>query len=68
MADTWSVGARYDYPLSKRTKVYAGLAFVINEAHADNVVIPGPGSSAPFSIESEGNDQQQFFAGINHSF
>ncbi len=67
-ADTLSFGTRYDYPLSHRTKLYAGAAVVLNDDLADNVVIPGPGSSAPFSIEKAGNNQTQFFFGINHSF
>lgn len=67
-ADTLSLGTRYDYPLSQRTKLYAGAAVVLNDDRADNVVIPGPGSSAPFSIEKAGNNQTHFFCGVNHSF
>lgn len=67
-ADSLSAGVRYDYPLSKRTKVYAGLSTVVNEDKSSHVVIPGPGSSAPFEAESAGNGARQFFVGMNMSF
>lgn len=67
-ADAWSLGLRYDYPLSKRTKVYCGASAVINEDNSDHVVIPGPGSSAPFFSEGTGRGAQQFFAGVSHAF
>ncbi len=67
-ADSLSAGVRYDYPLSKRTKVYAGFSAVVNEEQSAHVVIPGPGSSAPFDSESTGNGARQFFVGMNMSF
>lgn len=66
--DAFSLGLRYDHPLGRRTKVYAGAALVVNESRADYAVIPGPGSSAPFDVEAAGNDAQQIFFGMNHSF
>lgn len=67
-ADALAWGVRYDYPLSQRTKVYVGLAGVQNESASSKVVVPGAGSSAPFSISAAGNDQQQLFVGVSHRF
>ena len=66
-ADAWSFGTRYDYPLSKRTKVYVGFEAVMNEDNAKYSVEAGPDSSLHFANEA-GVDQRQFFFGINHKF
>lgn len=67
-ADAWSFGLRYDYPLSKRTTVYAGYTAIINQGNSSYVVTPGAGSSLPYFAEKTGLNAQQFFSGINISF
>lgn len=66
-ADAYSFGTRFDYPLSKRTKVYVGYEYVINDDHAKYSIEAGPDSSLHYANEW-GENQGQFFMGINHKF
>lgn len=66
--NAWSFGLRYDYPLSKRTTIYAGYTAVINQKKSSYVVVPGAGSSLPFFADKAGLNAQQIFSGINISF
>ena len=66
--NAWSFGFRYDYPLSKRTTIYAGYTAVINQKKSSYVVVPGAGSSLPFFADKAGLNAQQIFSGINISF
>lgn len=64
-ADAYSFGTRYDYPLSKRTKIYVGYEAVFNDDKAKYSVEAGPDSSLHYANEF-GQTQGQFFMGINH--
>lgn len=66
-ADAYSFGTRFDYPLSKRTKVYVGYEVVFNDDNAKYSVEAGPDSTLHYANEY-GQDQGQFFFGINHKF
>lgn len=66
-ADAWSFGTRYDYPFSKRTKVYAGVSGVFNDDNTRYSVEAGPDSSVHFA-SGYGEDQIQAFVGLNHRF
>lgn len=66
-ADAYSLGTRFDYPLSKRTKVYVGYEVVFNDDNAKYSVEAGPDSSLHYANEW-GQTQGQFFMGINHKF
>ena len=66
-ADAYSFGTRYDYPLSKRTKIYAGYEVVFNDSNAKYSVEAGPDSSLHYTNDW-GTTQGQFFMGINHKF
>lgn len=66
-ADAYSFGTRYDYPLSKRTKIYAGYEVVFNDSNAKYSVEAGPDSSLHYTND-RGTTQGQFFMGINHKF
>lgn len=66
-ADAYSLGTRFDYPLSKRTKVYVGYEVVFNDDNAKYSVEAGPDSSLHY-INELGQTQGQFFMGINHKF
>ncbi|MCF0254165.1 MAG: porin, partial [Duodenibacillus sp.] len=66
-ANAWSLGTRFDYPLSKRTKVYVGAEFVKNDKNTKYSVEAGPDSTLHFT-NSNGKNQGQFFFGINHKF
>ncbi|MDO4937539.1 MAG: porin, partial [Sutterellaceae bacterium] len=68
--DALSWGIRYDYPLSKSTKVYAGVFGVQNEDNAKFVLAGGGGSSMPpaFAKEEAGLANNTVFVGLNHRF
>lgn len=66
-ADAYSFGTRFDYPLSKRTKVYVGYEYVVNDDNAKYSIEAGPDSSLHYANEF-GENQGQFFMGINHKF
>ena len=66
-ADAWSFGTRFDYPFSKRTKVYAGVSGVFNDDGCRYSVEAGPDSSVHFA-SGYGEDQVQAFVGLNHRF
>ncbi len=74
-ADAWSVGTKYAYPLSKRTRVYAGVSLLFNDSNAGYAIEAGPDSSLHFDLGGNaygttylGKNVQQFFVGINHQF
>lgn len=69
-ADGLSWGIRFDYPLSKSTKFYAGVFGVQNEDNAQFVLAGGGGSSTPPSMarEESGLANNTVFVGINHRF
>lgn len=66
-ADAASIGARYDHPLSSRTKVYAGFVVIDNDKHASYGPTGGGGSSASTPVEA-GATASTVFAGVKHSF
>lgn len=68
--DGLSWGIRYDYPLSKSTKIYAGIFGVQNEDNAQFVLAGGGGSSTPPSMarEETGLANNTVFIGLNHRF
>ncbi len=66
-ADAYSFGTRFDYPLSKRTKVYAGYEIVLNDDNAKYSIEAGPDSSLHYANDW-GENQGQFFMGLNHKF
>lgn len=66
-ADAYSFGTRFDYPLSKRTKVYVGYEYVVNDDNAKYSIEAGPDSSLHYANDP-GENQGQFFMGINHKF
>lgn len=66
-ADAYSFGTRFDYPLSKRTKVYVGYEYVVNDDNAKYSIEAGPDSSLHYANDW-GENQGQFFMGINHKF
>ncbi len=69
-ADAFSWGVRYDYPLSKRTKIYGGVFGVQNEDNAKFVLAGGGGSSMPPAMAKEdaGLANNTIFIGLNHRF
>ena len=67
-SDGYSFGARFDYNLSKRTMVYIGAEALIQEANAQFSIEAGPDSSLHYPTSAPGNDVQQVFFGIRHSF
>lgn len=78
-ADAWSIGTKYAYPLSKRTRIYAGIEAVFNDSNAGYAIEAGPDSSLHFNLDASqigggygtdyrGKDVQQIFVGINHQF
>lgn len=66
-ADAYSFGTRFDYPFSKRTKIYVGYEVVFNDDNAKYSVEAGPDSSLHYTNEF-GQTQGQFFLGLNHKF
>ena len=67
-SDGYSVGVRYDYNLSKRTMLYAGIEALWNDSNAQRAIEAGPDSSWHVGTTKPGHDVQQFFMGINHKF
>ena len=69
-ADGLSWGVRYDYPLSKRTKIFTGIFGVQNGDNAQFVLAGGGSSTPPPAIAREeyGLDNRTVFLGINHMF
>lgn len=66
-ADAWNVSARYDYPLSKRTSLYGGAAYMNNESNV-NYTINGGGGSSSAPTTNLGSNPWTVFVGINHTF
>lgn len=78
-ANAWSLGTKYAYPLSKRTRLYAGVEAVFNDSNAGYAIEAGPDSSLHFNFDASklftgygtdylGRNVQQIFVGINHQF
>jgi len=78
-ANAWSLGTKYAYPLSKRTRLYAGVEAVFNDSNAGYAIEAGPDSSLHFNFDANklitgygtdylGKNVQQIFVGINHQF
>lgn len=80
-ADAWSVGTKYNYPLSKRTRLFAGIQAIFNEDNAGYAVEAGSDSSLHFNFDASnmiggtgyatnytGKNVQTFFMGISHEF
>ncbi len=78
-ADAWSLGTKYAYPLSKRTRLYAGIEAVFNDRNAGYSIEAGPDSSLHFDFDSStmitgygtnylGKNVQQVFVGMSHTF
>lgn len=66
-ADGYGVGLRYDYPLSRRTTIYAGGAYVHNDARS-NYDISGGGGSSAAPEQPYGKSPRTVFVGISHLF
>lgn len=66
-ADAYGFGLRYDYPISKRTTVYSGLAYVHNDSRS-NYDISGGGGSSLAPEQPYGKSPRTIFAGISHLF
>ncbi len=66
-ADALTYGARYDYPLSRRTTVYTGVQFMKNEARA-NYVIGASGLSSGPVPGAPGDDPHSVYLGVRHRF
>ncbi len=66
-ANAWNVSARYDYPLSKRTTVYAGAAYLNNEKNV-NYTINGGGGTSSAPTTNMGKNPWTTFVGMNHTF
>ncbi len=78
-ANAWGFGTKYSYPLSKKTRVYAGVQLLWNGKNAGYAIEAGPDSSLHFHFDEGtlltgygtdylGKNVQQFFVGINHHF
>ncbi len=82
-ADAWSLGTKYAYPLSKRTRIYGGVEAVFNDDKAGYAIEAGPDSSLHFNFSGDnvgkgngygipdnllGKNSVEFFVGINHQF
>jgi predicted porin len=78
-ANAWGLGTKYIYPLSKRTRLYAGVQALFNDKNAGYAVEAGPDSSLHFHMDKDsvgtgygttylGKNVQEFFVGINHAF
>ena len=77
-ANAWSIGTKYNYPLSKRTRVFAGIQAIWNEDNAGYAVEAGPDSSLHFNFDANdkmgystnytGKNVQTLFVGISHEF
>lgn len=66
-SDAWNISARYDYPLSKRTTVYAGAAYMHNEDNV-NYTINGGGGTSSAPATNIGKSPWTAFVGLNHNF
>ena len=66
-ANAWNVSARYDYPLSKRTTIYGGAAYMHNGANV-NYTINGGGGSSSAPATKVGKSPWTTFIGLNHNF
>jgi predicted porin len=80
-ANAWGVGTKYNYPLSKRTRVYAGYQYMHNGKNSGYSVEAGPDSSLHFNNSDAntvagtgygttylGKSVNEFFVGISHEF
>ncbi len=80
-ANSWSFGTKYNYPLSKRTIVYAGVQATFNQANSGYTPEAGPDSSLHFNYDAAnmiagsgygtnflGENVQEFFVGMSHQF
>lgn len=80
-ANAWSLGTKFIYPLSKRTRLYAGIEALWNDKNAGYAIEAGPDSSLHFDFDGStvlsgygtpasmaGANIQQIFFGINHAF
>lgn len=80
-ANSWGVGSKYNYPLSKRTKLFAGFQYLHNGSNAGYAVEAGPDSSLHFNYSAAnmiagtgygttylGKSVEEFFFGISHEF
>lgn len=80
-ANAWGIGTKYNYPLSKRTRVYGGIQALFNQDNAGYAIEAGPDSSVHFhnsdantivgtgyGTDYLGKNVQQIFVGISHEF
>ncbi len=67
-ADSWNVQVRYDYPLSRRTTVYAGAGYLSNEDKAQYDIGPGGGGTASPATAAGGDDVWIAYVGLNVTF
>lgn len=66
-ANAWNISGRYDYPLSKRTTVYAGAAYMHNDDNV-NYTINGGGGSSAAPTTNMGKSPWTAFIGLSHNF
>lgn len=66
-ANAWNVSSRFDYPLSKRTTVYVGAAYLDNDANV-NYTINGGGGTSSAPATNMGKNPWTTFVGMNHTF
>lgn len=66
-SNAWNISARYDYPLSKRTTVYAGAAYLNNGSNV-NYTINGGGGTSSAPDTKIGKNPWTTFVGMNHTF
>ncbi len=65
-ADATSYGVMYDYPLSKRSRLYGGYAWVANQRGAAYSV--GSGNNFAIGAASAGADPRALVLGVRHMF
>lgn len=52
-ANAWSFGTKYAYPLSKRTRLYAGVEAVFNDSNAGYAIEAGPRQLSALQLRCE---------------
>lgn len=80
-ANAWSVGTKFNYNLSKRTRIYVGVEATFNGDNSGYGIEAGPDSSLHFYYDAAnaiagtgyatdylGKNVQQVFMGISHEF
>ncbi|WP_289173835.1 porin [uncultured Parasutterella sp.] len=66
-SNAWNISARYDYPLSKRSTIYGGAAYMHNDDNV-NYTINGGGGSSSAPDTKIGKSPWTVFVGLSHAF